>query len=79
MLPKQPVEGRLLNNGLRMAQYRCYFLDPQNHITSWRMIDLTTDNLAQTEADRLWKIGPSHAVEVWKGTQMIHRDVRAVI
>ena len=61
----------------RMPKYRCYFLDPQNHVTSCAIIDLPTYSLARAEADKLWKGGPSHGVEVWNGAQMIYHEVRS--
>jgi len=62
-----------------MARYRCYFLDPEYHIASWQVLDLASDDLARSEADRLWKLSPNHAVELWNGTHMVHRDVKVAV
>jgi len=77
MLPVPPVGVRPRNNGQRVPKYRCYFLDPQNHVTSFALVDLPTDTLALAEAEKLWRSGPSHGVEVWNGPQMIHHEVRS--
>jgi len=61
-----------------MPQYRCYFIDPQNHVTSFSIVTFPTDVLAREEADKLWRNSPSHGVEVWNGAEMIHREVRSV-
>jgi hypothetical protein len=62
-----------------MFQYRCYFLNVHNHVTSFSIINLPTDALARAEADELWKSGPSHGVEVWNGAQMIHHETRVAV
>jgi hypothetical protein len=61
-----------------MSQYRCYFIDLENHVTSRAVVDLATDGLAVAEADKLWRSSISHGLEVWSGAQLIHREVKPV-
>jgi hypothetical protein len=58
-----------------MPEYRCYFFDAQDHVTSLSIFDLPDDDLARTEADRLWRRSASHGFELGKGAKMIHREV----
>ena len=58
-----------------MPEYRCYFLDAQNHVTSFTIFDLPDDGLARTEADRLWRSSASHGFELGNGAKMVHREV----
>jgi hypothetical protein len=61
-----------------MSQYRCYFIDLQNHVTSSAVVDLATDELAVAEADKLWRSSISHGLEVWSGAELLHREVKPV-
>lgn len=62
-----------------MTQYRCYFLNAQNHVISFVVIISTTDALACAEADMLWQASPHHGVELWSGSQMIHHAARVLV
>jgi hypothetical protein len=62
-----------------MPQYRCYFLDTNNHVTSFSIVNFPTDALALAEATKLWRESVSHGVEVWNGAEMIHREVRSPV
>jgi hypothetical protein len=68
---------RLRYQGKYMAQYRCYFLDPENKVTSFKILDQLTDNLARDEADQLRSDRACFGVEVWSGALMIHREVKS--
>jgi hypothetical protein len=60
-----------------MSEYRCYFFDAQDHVTSFEIIDLPNDSLARTEAGKLWRDGASHGFELGNGAKMIHREVKS--
>lgn len=60
-----------------MPQYRCYFIDHQNHVTSFKILELADEKLAQAEADKLWRNGASHGFELWDGPKIIHRQVKS--
>jgi len=56
-----------------MPVYRCYFFDPQNHITDVEPIDQPTDDLARSDADVWLAKALCHAVEVFEGGRLICR------
>jgi hypothetical protein len=62
-----------------MAQYRCYFLDAQNHVISFVTIITGTDALACVEAAKLWRASPHHGVELWNGSKMIHYEATTTV
>jgi hypothetical protein len=55
----------------------CYFLDAQDHVTSFKIFDLPDDSLARTEAEKLWRSSASHGFELGNGAKMIHREVKS--
>ncbi len=56
-----------------MPVYRCYFFDPQNHITDVEAIDQPTDDLARAQAELRFAKAICHAVEVWEGGRTVCR------
>lgn len=59
-----------------MPEYRCYFLDAQDLVTSFTIFDLPDDCLARTEAEKLWRSGASHGFELANGAKMICREAK---
>jgi hypothetical protein len=76
MLFRAACRGDAARGGATMPQYRCYLLDSQDHVTSFKVFDLPDDNLAQTEADSVWRTSGGHGFELWNGLKMIHREVK---
>jgi hypothetical protein len=56
-----------------MPVYRCYFFDPQNHITDVEPIDQPTDDLARVQAGERLAAIDCHAVELWDGSRSVCR------
>jgi hypothetical protein len=56
-----------------MPVYRCYFFDPQNHITDVAFVTQATDKLAQAEGFEWLTRTLCHAVEVFDGGRLICR------
>lgn len=56
-----------------MTVYRCYFLDPENHITDVEPIDQPTDELASGQAQARFGKELCHAVEVWESGRLVCR------
>lgn len=55
-----------------MSQYRCYLLDPANHIIHFETAELHSDAEAITWAVGLCDRYPSyHAVELWRLNQKL--------
>ena len=76
MLFRAACRGDAALEGANVPQYRCYFIDPQDHVTSFKILDLPDDNLAQAEADSVWRSNGGHGFELWNGPKMIHRKVK---
>jgi hypothetical protein len=56
-----------------MPEYRCYFLDPDNHIYDVVAIDEPTDALASAEGLKQLGNALCHAVEVYDRGRVICR------
>jgi len=57
-----------------MPEYRCYFLNAQDLVTSFKIFDLPDDSLTRIEAEKLWRSSASHGFELANGAKMIYRE-----
>lgn len=61
-----------------MAEYRCYFLDGQNHILRVETIDAPGDTEALAGAHLLYRGRSQYAyIEVFTGSRLVERRVPA--
>ena len=56
-----------------MPSYRCYFLDPADHVAATDIIVCETDTLVQARADRMLAACGYPGLEVWDRGRRVYR------
>src|SRR6266478_572769 len=64
--------SRLTDGGVRMAGYRCYFLDTDDSIFRAEIIEADSDHAALRNAQEILRSRPScDAIEIWHLTRRV--------